>query len=232
MKMKTQTIDLIAELISENIAEDGIVQLLKSHNILLQSSNEKVRFKLADSLKLLNDSKLDTDSPKLVSIIEDFVHPLTYRGNNDKSLELIWKINQWLIYDNLRLIQGYNKINLNEIKKPLKDRLETDLITIEKNGKVKLNNVWHKYNTDGPHFKILKALFIDSEEFFRENGDGTLNKDYLINVTQLKSWDDVRQKIRDIRQFHKINSDESDDFLFYLDGDRILPNYSFKPKID
>ena len=232
MKMKTQTIDLIAELISENLAEDGIVQLLKSHNIMLQDSSEKVRFKLTDSLKLLNGSNLDENSQKLFSIIEDFVHPLTYRGDNDKSLNLIWKINQWLMYDNLRLTQGYNKINLNEIKKPLKDRLETDLITIEKNGKVKLNNVWHKYNIDGPHFKILKALFIDSEEFFRENGDGTLNKDYLINVTQLKSWDDVRQKIRDIRQFHKINSDESDDFLFYLDGDRILPNYSFKPKID
>ncbi len=118
MNIRQETLELISKEFGQVYTGLEICNLLKKAGIpndwiVYPETKWKIIFGVFDYLSSAEDKETND---RIYKLIENFVHPLNLRGNDELSIELIKKINRWLVYDNVVIDYRDNLINCHEVQ--------------------------------------------------------------------------------------------------------------------
>lgn len=207
MKIQRKTLEILAKFIADRVTTEEIQTLLTSHGFNTKQDNEKNWKLLYEVLFQLSSSTKASDHQKLITIIEDLFHPSLFAKDNNATSQQLKIFNEYLKSDNLELAVIFDRVELipTHVFDFKKDGYyEINGISLSSDGTVVINDIRHKYNPKGVHFKVIKTLTVDSDKKMEENGVYVITQDDLTRATGIDDWETLKKRIREIRVNHKI----------------------------
>ncbi|MCL5797396.1 MAG: hypothetical protein M1366_01155 [Patescibacteria group bacterium] len=211
MKIQRKTLEILAKFIAERVTTEEILTLLSSYGFKKEQSNEKNWKLLYETFFQLASSSKPSSHEKLIKIIDDIFHPSLFQKNDNIKSHLD-RLNSYLESDGFRFTNIFGEISLSSIHHfDFKEDgyYEINGIQISADGTVVINDIKRKYKPDGPIFKILIELIIESEAKFREYGSDIITDQELKDCSGIVDWEKIKRLIREVRRNHKINIFES-----------------------
>jgi len=216
MALSPRTIDLIAEYFKDKLDKQQVYRIFDGCNIKFsfEGSSQTPSQILRDTLTALLDKPEGFEKAK--KVLCQLVHPLSFNGDEEKSKNAIIQLNSWLKYDDLELYlfedldvvitkvgnQQDEYISPDEFKEE-PNRLYWKGIFLYEDGRAEVKGNKHVFETDKPPYKLFKVLL--EKRINEPNSDGFVSKKELIKIAEVSNWEQVKQKIRDIRKGFAMN---------------------------
>ncbi|MCL5797348.1 MAG: hypothetical protein M1366_00915 [Patescibacteria group bacterium] len=233
MKIQRKTLEILAKFIAERVTKEEILTLLNSYGHNKKPGYGENWQLLYEVFFQLSSSSKPSNQQKLLTIIEDLFHPSLFKRDRKSLAQYLKEFNGYLKSDNLELAVIFDRIEFipNHVYDFKKDGYyEIGGINISADGTVIINDIRHKYNPKGSHFKIIKMLIVGSEKKMEENGVYVITQDDLTRATGIKDWEVLKKRVRQIRTNHKINVYKRNklDDIFIPEDREITFNPNFK----
>ena len=233
MKIQRKTLEILAKFIAEQITKEELLTLLSTYGHNKKSGYGENWQLLYEIFFQLSSSSKPSDQQMLLTTIEDLFHPSLFKNDRKTIAQYLKEFNEYLKSDNLELAVIFDRIELipTHVYDFKKDGYyEIGGINISSDGTVVINDIRHKYNPKGSHFKIIKTLIVDSERKMEEHGVFVISQDDLTKATGIDDWETIKKRIREIRANHKIKVYERNklDDIFIPEDREIIFNPYFK----
>jgi hypothetical protein len=124
MKIQSKALEGIARMMGENETGSSLISILKESGVkdsLIVYPNTKWKM-VFDVMLELAKSENEVDYQTLLNIFKKFTHPLNWRGDDQRSLDVIESMNRWLKYDGIELQLNRGRIEVGQYM----DRVEHD----------------------------------------------------------------------------------------------------------